>query len=104
MERETKKIKLPVTKGEVEIKTYITGRELREINSIFLSEVNVDSEGKTDKINGSITEKAENKAFEVIVVSMTVDEVLDLPVRDYNIVVKEVDKVQTGMSAEKKTK
>lgn len=103
MERETKKIKLPITEKEVEMKTYITGRELRQIKSVFLNAVNLDGDGKTGSINGSITDEAENKAFEVIVVSMKLDEILDLPSRDYEVIVKEVDKVQNGLSAEKKT-
>jgi len=111
MERETKKLTLPISKKEVEIKTYITGRESREIRDVFLKEMKVSGVGgEVKEVNASLQSEAENKAIKIIIVSINgdkndiLDKILDLPLRDYNFVMKEINEVESGLSAEKKTK
>lgn len=99
VKRETKKYTTPSGK-EVELKTYITGREKRSIQNIFLGKIEMSVSGKEtqlSKINGDLVEQAENKSIEVIVVSVggntenVVDLVLDLRAEDYDFVIKEIN-------------
>ena len=110
--RETKKI---VTGNgyEIELYTYLTGREAREISNIFLAGMNfqMDETGKTktSEINASLATSAQDKTIELLVVSVNgkkeevLKSVLDLPSKDFNELAAELDKIQNGLSAEKKT-
>lgn len=110
--RETKKFK---TQGgnEVEIYTYITGGEAREISNVFLEgmKFKVDQTGATqsNELNANLANKAQDKAIEKLVVSIDgkkeniLKEVLNLPNPDFVEVIREIDKIQTGLTEEKKT-
>lgn len=104
------------TKGghEVVIKEYITGRESRAISDVFLAGVKVtvgeDGKPKTEGIDAGISSVAQDKSIEVLVVSVdgktddVLASVLDLPKADFDEVISALDKVQNGMTAEKKTR
>lgn len=101
MERETKKIKTP-TGVEVELHTYVTGREKRRLRSVFLNDAEVTSEGnniKTSGIKGSLIDEAENAAIEIVVVSVNgskenkVEAILNLPSNDYDVVMKAINEI-----------
>ena len=101
MERETKIIQTP-NKHKVEMKSYITGREKRELRSIFLKEMNFGiQDGGTEikEMKGDIIDKAEDKAIEIVVVSVdgkkenVVDAVLSMNSKDYDFIIKEINKV-----------
>lgn len=112
MERETKKIKVP-SGVELEMKTYITGGEAREISNVFLEgvEIAVDESGtaKAPAISAEKSSKAQDKAIEMLVVSVNgskeniLQSVLDLRKEDFNFIVSELDEIQNGLG-EKKTK
>jgi hypothetical protein len=113
MERATKTVK--ISDGRiVEIYTYITGRESREIQQIFLegTKIHFDGIGGTapSEIDASLAMKAQDKALELLVISLdgekekVVDKILDLPKEDYEKVVGAVSEIQNGLSSEKKTK
>jgi len=102
MNREMKTIKTPIDKHEVVLKSWITGREKRDLRRIFLEKTNIPTTGKTEevKINAAETiEDAENKAIEMIIVSVNgkkekiLDEILDMKAGDYDFVVSEINKV-----------
>lgn len=103
---ETKTIETPVKKHQVVLKSFITGRESREIKGVFLKGVNFKLEGqaaKSDDIDmEKITEEAENKAFEIVVISINgneekkLDAILDMNLRDYEFVKSEVNKITSG--------
>lgn len=111
MNGETKEIK---TKSGVVVvlKTYLTGREMRELRDIFLRNAEMKTEGDTTKIEGlkgSIVTEVENKAIELAVVSLNgeneniLESVLDLPAEDYEEIITEVNKISAfGAFAEKK--
>lgn len=111
MERETKKITTP-SGIDVEMKTYITGGESREISNVYLEgvSVSVDENGKTNSpvINAAQSSKAQDKSIEILVVSVggkkenVLSEVLNLRNEDFKAVVDELDAIQNGL--EKKTK
>lgn len=115
MERETKKITLPITKTEVEINTYVTGREKRALTNLYLGgDINYDIDSQKVKgLNMEIVDKAQDLAWKTVVVSFggkkdgddgfsIVDAILDLRAEDYQFVVDAVNEVTTDKSFEKK--
>lgn len=113
--RDTKSIELSGDKKAV-IYSYITGRESREIQAVFLEgmKFSVDASGKTstNDVDAKLASKAQDKAIELLVVKIegeaetkgVLDAVLDLPKSDFDKVLAEIDSVQGGLSSEKKTK
>lgn len=111
MERETKKI--TIGKLEIELKTYLTFGESREISDIYLqnASVGVDMDGKTkiSDIKASISTEVQNKAIEIIVVSIDgkkeniLDSILNLPDNDGKELMNEIDKIQNPLTEQKKT-
>tara|TARA_R110000868_G_scaffold234542_1_gene488247 strand:- start:4454 stop:4786 length:333 start_codon:yes stop_codon:yes gene_type:complete len=110
MERSTKKIVTP-SGINVEVKEYITGREAREIQSIFLSgmEVKIGADGKQEPttVNPELVNKAQDKTIELLVVSVNdskeniLKTVLDLPKADFDCVVEAIDGVKDGLGKKK---
>ena len=111
MERETKKIK---TGGgyELEILTYITARESREIQSVYLNEMkmNIDDAGKPNikDINPDLANKAQDVTLGIIVKKLDnsteniLERLLDLPSTDFEEIIVEVNNL--NKTEEKKTK
>lgn len=105
MEREVKKI---TTKSgiEIDLKTYLTGREMNEWRALFLKQISMSMEGKIDSSNmpGEIVELLEKKAIELVVNSINgekeniLDKVLDLPLVDYREITDEAMKVMEGVT------
>lgn len=106
MSRETKKITLPVTQKEVEIKTYISAGEKRQINEIITAGLSADITGQAKgEIPLSLVYKANDKALELLVVNMTLAEINDLPAVDGDFLVEKVNEVSNDKEySEKKTK
>jgi len=109
---ETKTFTLPVSNQEVELKTSMTGREKRAIQSVYLDEMNVSMKGEEQEItglSGALTTKSLDKAIETLVVrvddktSDLVNAVLDLDSRDYDVVVKEIEGVTNPKKKEEET-
>lgn len=93
--RETKEYTTPSGR-KVVLNSYITGRENREITNIFLEKAEMTMVGNTPNITGikgDITNLAENKTIELMVVSVdgqtdnVLDTILDLPTQDYDFIV-----------------
>lgn len=92
MSRETKKITLPLSKIEVEVKSYITGGEKQELIKFILGESKIDA--GSSAIKGDISLQtvlgANDKAFEMLVVSFNgskeniVENIKDLRMADYD--------------------
>ena len=115
MERETKTIILPITKIEIEINTYVTGREKRALTNLYLGG-NLDYDMDNQKVKGlnmEIVDKAQDLAWKTVVVSFggkkegedgfsIVDAILDLRAGDYQFVVDAVNEITTDKSFEKK--
>jgi hypothetical protein len=111
MERTTKKITLPITQSEVEIYSYITGGEKRQLTEILTSNISADVTGQTKgDIPLSLVYQANDKAIEILVKSVSgeTSEVLslvsNLPEKDYDFVVSEINKITNNTDyQEKKT-
>lgn len=109
MERETKSITTP-NGIEVVLKTYITGREKRDLNaSIIGSGVAVSSDGQVTGLSGELVNKRQDAAISAVVVSVNgstenvLDTILDLKSEDYDAVVSAVSDI-TGDAAFAKKK
>ena len=111
MGRPTKKFK--TSNGhEVEINTYVTFGESKQISDVFLKGVNFelgsDGQPKFNEVNASVSNDAQNKAIETIVVSIdgiteNIIEAMDnLPKQDGDEIVAEIDKVQNPINDKKK--
>lgn len=105
--------KLPVTKQEVVIKEYATGRELRAISNAMLDGVNYQYKGdkvESDSVPYAKADAQEDKTIEVMVVSLggstenIVDRVLDLPKTDYTFIKKLINEATKDSESDKETK
>ena len=111
MERETKVIKLNTGK-EIKLYTYITGREARDIQGIFLKKmkIGVDDGGQANvgNMDASAASEAQDKAIELLVIEYdgsnekVVDRILDLPQEETNEILGLIDGVQNAIPAKKK--
>jgi len=111
MEREIKKIKT-LSGVELELKSYLTGREVRVLQSCYLDKLNVeaDEKGKTvlKNIKGSLIKEIEDAQIKAVILSVRgknekiLDLVLDLPSVDYNFVMNEVRGVVGDQKFEEK--
>lgn len=107
MDREIKEIVTP-NGTKVEIKAYITGREDRELQKTFMSQIQDFNNPENSKITSDMILERQNKAWELVVVSINgikekiVDMILDLPLDDTNFIKNAVDEV-TGFGKKKPT-
>ena len=104
---ENKIIETPIGKHKVELKCWLTGRDRRAIQSVYYEgfDISVNKENPEIKgIKGSLINKAQDKTFEIIVLSIDgkkeniVDRILDMNDKDFDFVVDEINKI-----TEKKT-
>ncbi len=111
-ERETKTIITPFSKTPVVIKTYLTGREKRDIaNSAMPTSINYDADSGLSGLNPiEIVNNGEDQALKSVVVSVNgevpsdiVDTILSMHSDDSDFVIKEVKSVVDGLTEEKKT-
>jgi predicted ATP-grasp superfamily ATP-dependent carboligase len=103
MERETQFITTPNGRN-VELKTYITGREKRAIESVYYQDVEMTATGGEQTIKGfkgSVINEAQNRAIETVVVAIDqspdniLNRVLDMPLEDYEAVLAAIEAVTT---------
>jgi len=113
MERETFTIKTPVSEKEIVLKSYLTGREKRDItNSALPTSIDYDAlEGVKGMNPVQIMNNGEDMALRTVIVSIdgqvptdAVNEVLNMHSKDSDFIILEVRKITDGLSAEKKTK
>lgn len=103
-ERETKTITTPVDGKVLVIKTYVTGREMRAIENIFVTGADIDPVTQQAKhaITGETADQAQDKLIETVVVSVdgsaenVVNTILDFKKPDYDFVIKEIQAVSRG--------
>lgn len=110
---DTKTIVTPIGKYKVELKSFVTGREKREMKSVYLKGMNVALEGEKAKAENidmaKVTADSEDASIRVIVVSIngqknkikigdyeavdTIDAVLSMKSKDTDFVIAEINKV-----------
>jgi len=69
MNRETKMITTPGG-NQIELKTYITGREERELQQVYLSKMTDISGDQKPAVTSETIIQAQNKAWEMVIVSI----------------------------------
>jgi len=103
MEKETKQI--TVGAHSVELRTYLTGRESRDIQSAMLNNLEMKQKDGASEISGfkgEMLSLQQDKQITTVVVSMDdskeniLNRILDLPLEEYNVIIKEVEEVATG--------
>ena len=103
--RETITFKTPLDEHEVEIYTYLTGREKREITNIFLSSASLSistgkQDVKADNFDASLMDKANDKAITLLIASVdgkkenVLDAVLNMKNEDYDFVIAAINEIQ----------
>lgn len=111
MEREIKTIKTP-NGHEVEMYTYITGREMRDIQNIFLEKTTMSVKGKQAEMSAipaNLSSRAEDKTISLLVVSVdgqmgnSAKFVGDLRLEDYDAVMKELNSMTSVKKPESDT-
>jgi hypothetical protein len=103
--REIKKIILPATNKEVEIYTYITGGEKRQITEILTGNLSADLTGSAKgEIPLTLVYQANDKALSLLVKTLNEQEIKDLPSKDYDFLLSEVNKISNDTDfSQKKT-
>jgi hypothetical protein len=101
MERETITITTPIEKHEIVLKSYITGREYRQINTAFMRDVEIEANAKGETptmkgLKGSAVEEYENAQLKHVVISIdgslenVLERILDMRIEDYEFIAKKV--------------
>lgn len=92
-------------------KSYATGREANIIKSVYIESIKASVVGnvaKIDSVDLQAEERAINKMIELMVVSVDgvsddiLNQVLDLPQQDYNMIVEKLDEL-TGKKKQNDT-
>lgn len=99
----------PIKKHKIELKEYITGRDMRALKDIYLKIGKIDplGQGVTD-INPEVANQAENKSIELVVISIDdnkegiLEKILDMPSEDYTFVMGKINEV-AGFSKKNET-
>ncbi len=112
MQRETTTFTTPYSKQVVVVKTYLTGREKRQLQNALLNtgelQFNIDTK-KIEGISGALADKEQDTLWALIVDSIDgkaddiVNTILDMRSEDYEFVVKKINDINAGISEEKKT-
>ena len=110
MERETKTIQTP-SGASIKIKTYITGRESEQIDSILYKAMNLSAiagrntqEANLNLNNGSFLTEQTHKTIEIMVVSIDenteniLDTILDMKQKDFLFIIEEIKKITGDVS------
>ena len=104
MKRDTKTIKTP-NGYEVEIKTWLTGRERQAINNILLDKSEIDTkDGGKIKMSNEVMVRWQNESIKQYVESIKdvdgknidgeiIDTLLDLRENDFSFVLEEINKL-----------
>ena len=103
------KIKLPVSGTEAELRPYITTIEKRQIRGLLMASATLSPSGTAMlNLRPEIVDQAEDKTFEVIVLSLAgtaenlIARIKALHGNDYEFLLKEVTKIEKGITEEKK--
>ena len=108
-ERETTSFQTPVGNKNIVIKTYLTGREKRELTNVYLKG-NLDFSVDTQNVKGldyKLVDEAQNLAWKTVIVSVDgkkdgeidlVNIILDMRSEDFDFVVSKVNEITTSKS------
>lgn len=109
-DRETFDITTPIKGVKVVLKSWITGREKQKIDGAMFAGVQTTGDGKhlQPKLSDQMIAEQENASIKAVVVSVdgvdndVLNAVLNMRSKDYEFVLKEIDRVVNGDIPEKK--
>jgi len=108
MERPTKVLETPIDKHKIEVKSWVSGGEMEQIQGVWLEGMEMQVGEETQpKVKGSQLTTANHKLIELLVVKFDdsadgiLEKVLDMKNDDYQFLVAELNTI-TNPSAEKK--
>lgn len=108
MPRETSSFTTPLSNQIVEIKTYLIGRERRELTNVVLGRGVAVNDGQVSGITADLVEARDNLAWKLLIVSIggkkegdivngnpfsIVDAILDMRSEDYDSVIAKVNEL-----------
>ena len=101
-------VKTPNSNQTIILKSYITGRDRRELTNVFLNgDMQFSADGKDIKgLKGNMVALAEDLALKTVVLSIDgdssdiVNKILNMHAQDYSFVVKEVNKITSDVYGE----
>ena len=93
-ERATTFLDLPITEQKAEVITYFTRGETQEIQKVIFSKSTVGADGKPS-IDMLATIDSNNRALELAVKNMTMQQIDDLPVEDARVIEEYVNSLST---------
>lgn len=99
MEREKKTIKTPISGQEIVLKSWLTGREKREISNVFLSKAKFSGGKSNFDVEGSALSELQDKQILIVVENINgskeniLEQVLDLKSEDYDFVIEKIEEV-----------
>jgi hypothetical protein len=99
MERESISITTPVGKKKIVIKSWLTGREKRLIQSVFIDDT--EFQGGEYKISGKKLTEAQDKTIETMVISVdgdsnkVLEKILDMNSEDFDFILVEINKISS---------
>jgi len=98
MERETKELTTPVEKKKIIVKTWLTGREKREIQSVFSKNATFKG-GSEFEVTGDVLNEAQDLTIRNTVISVdgvkedVLNLILDMHEKDTRYILTEIDKM-----------
>ena len=104
---ETNKIKLPISGKEVELKEYVNAREKRSIRDILLQAGQFGADANISQVKPEIINKAEDKAFQVVVLSIDgnkeniLNQIMEMHSKDYEYLLVKVNDITEGLTLKK---
>lgn len=97
MERDLKIVQTPIGKNKVEIKSWLTGREKRLIQSVFTDDISF--KGKEYEVSGKKISEAQDTTIVTAIVSIDgskdkiLERVLDMHSVDFDFIIAEINKI-----------
>jgi len=106
METEKIEIVTPITNTKILLKSWLTGREKREITGSILQEAEFKSDALDKPIfKGNVLQKMEDISIKMIVIKINdedlkpeeiLDRILDLRSEEYDFIIKEINKINSS--------
>jgi len=107
--RDTKNLKLPISKKECEVVTYFTRGDINQINKITFENVKLKGGHGNQEFEMDFTNslKAKSKALELAVIKLdgkdcTIDEIENLPEKDVEVIEKHINEITPTEKDKKK--
>jgi len=99
MEREYRTIKTPLEGQELKLKSWLTGREKRQISNVFLSKAKFSGGESNFDVDGSSLAELQDTQMKMVIEDIggnkekILEKCLDMKSEDYEFVLSEIEKI-----------